>query len=661
MAGLNVGHEVYLPVDEVASLLGITMRTVRKKITSGQMPAKEESGVRGRGGVRYMVPLSELDDRMQIKYWKKREKEQLGKESIVVPEDVRQARGLDEYSEDDRRVIQAWINAVQDWQRYRSGGYPGDLQAADDDFVRCNQNKYPDIALSVDSLYRKWKAIREQDYDGLIDKRGRHRRGQNSIPELAWELFKYYYLDESQHPIKQCFDYVTWWYEKEMPELIPELPSYHAFRRAIKNIPFAVVKYWREGDKAYEDDAAPYITRLYEDLEINEVWVADNHTLDVISKDDQTGKQHRLYITAFQDVRSRKMVGWYITDRPNSDGVLYALRKGILKHGIPRYIYTDNGREFLCFDIGGRGRRKTAKNEDHTPPPIFTRLGIGFWNAKVRNGRSKIVERVFREFKDKCSRLFPGFVGGNVTEKPEKLKQEVKSTKIVLDKKLQENFDLFIDGIFNKTPHSGAGMYGRTPEEVFAEEMVTVRRASEDDLNLMLLRSTRMQTVREKGVYLDLYGAKTFYWNSEFLMTYQGHRVYLRYDPEHLETVRVYNEKDEFLCVIPADNDTTLTYHASKEELKKANAKIKRHKKIIKEYNDNSGLEAYPMHDAVDLMVWKARQNLAAGGPTPNPKVVELNRANEPTAAQLATDADLSAEVKVDIEKMVKISKFNII
>ncbi len=37
---------------------------------------------------------------------------------------------------------------------------------------------------------------------------------------------------------------------------------------------------------------------------------------------------------------------------------MIALRKGILKYGIPENIYVDNGSEFLTFDIGGRGHRK---------------------------------------------------------------------------------------------------------------------------------------------------------------------------------------------------------------------------------------------------------------------------------------------------------------
>lgn len=653
MAELKVDHEVYLPVEKTALLLSITKQAVRRKIASGEIEAREENGGRGgRGGVRYMVPLSALDDRAQIKYWKKQEKES----PAVIPEDARKQKALDEYSEEDRRIIQAWLQAIRDWQAFRSG-YKGDLQMADEQYVELNRDKYTEISLSAKNLYRKWKAVREQDYDGLIDKRGRHRQGQNSIPEIAWEIFKYYYLDENQHSIQQCVDYTTWWCEKEMPELLPEVPSYYAFRRALKTIPFAVIKLMREGDKAFEDDAAPYITRLYDDLEVNEVWVADNHTLDILSIEDGTNKLHRLYVTAFQDVRSRKIVGWYLTDKPSSEAVLFALRKAILKHGIPRYVYTDNGREFLCFDIGGRGRRKTAKAAEHAPPPIFARLGIGFWNAKVRNGRAKIVERAFKEFKDKLSRLMVGFTGGNPVEKPERLKHQVKSRKgMVVDSRMREILDTYIEGMYNRTPQSGAGMHGRSPDEVHAQELVAMRKATADDLHLMLMRSTRMQTVREKGVQLELYGEKLFYWTADFLLKYQGQRVYLRYDPEDLREVRVYNEKDVFLCTVPVDNETILKYGANKEDVRKASAKIKHFKKTVKAYSENSGLEAYPKIEALDLMLWKAHRNLEDKQPEPKAKVIKIVRANEPVMKDEAA-ALKEPETVVDLERMVKNSR----
>ena len=87
---------------------------------------------------------------------------------------------------------------------------------------------------------------------------------------------------------------------------------------------------------------------MYEDLESNDIWVADNHTFDIMI--EKEGKAVRVYLTAFMDVRSRKMTGWCVTDAPSSDATIYALKRGCERFGIPKCIYTDNGREFLFHD-----------------------------------------------------------------------------------------------------------------------------------------------------------------------------------------------------------------------------------------------------------------------------------------------------------------------
>jgi hypothetical protein len=77
---------------------------------------------------------------------------------------------------------------------------------------------------------------------------------------------------------------------------------------------------------------------------------------------------------------------WCVTDRPNSDATLCALRRGIEKYGIPLKIYTDNGREFLFHDFGGRGFRHRKKLEpgEFRPFTILSELGIGFQTAIPR-------------------------------------------------------------------------------------------------------------------------------------------------------------------------------------------------------------------------------------------------------------------------------------
>ena len=48
----------------------------------------------------------------------------------------------------------------------------------------------PDRQISVETLYRKWAAIREGDYGALVDMRGKARKGKTVLlPEIEQEIF----------------------------------------------------------------------------------------------------------------------------------------------------------------------------------------------------------------------------------------------------------------------------------------------------------------------------------------------------------------------------------------------------------------------------------------------------------------------------------------
>ena len=150
----------------------------------------------------------------------------------------------------------------------------------------------------------------------------------------------------------------------------------------------------RDGEKAFNDRCTPYIMRMYDKLEANDLWIADNHMLDIISLDGET--KHRLYLTAFLDAKSGVLTGWNITDSPDSQSTNLALRYGIMRFGAPKEIYVDNGREFLTFDLGGKGHRtrKSDKNKSD-PTTILERLGIKMHNVIVCNAKAKPIERTF--------------------------------------------------------------------------------------------------------------------------------------------------------------------------------------------------------------------------------------------------------------------------
>lgn len=85
----------------------------------------------------------------------------------------------------------------------------------------------------------------------------------------------------------------------------------------------------------------------------------DNYTIDVlIKKNEDSRKTKRLYITTVLDVKSNVLVGWNITESPDSNSTLDALRFAMLRFGIPKRLYFDNGREFTTLDIAGDKRKR---------------------------------------------------------------------------------------------------------------------------------------------------------------------------------------------------------------------------------------------------------------------------------------------------------------
>lgn len=186
--------------------------------------------------------------------------------------------------------------------------------------------------------------------------------------------------------------------------------------------------------------------------------------------------------------------------------------------------------------------------------------------------------------KDHLSRLFDTFTGGNVLEKPESLKFILKDGRIPLDSTLVETVEELLDWYFNQQPYGGAVAkdHGKPRQQVYNENLHTKRVASAEDLNLMLMRSSRAQKVTRRGVHLDIAGQRIDYWNDELVFNYLGQQVYYRYDPDDLSEVRVYDLQDRFIMSVPADNTAVLTYGASKEEVKEAMAKVRRMERITK-------------------------------------------------------------------------------
>lgn len=642
--------EALLKVAEAAALQGVSVRWVQKKAREGHY-----TGIQVRTNAQnrpeYLIPLTSLPEPSQRKYIEQQRpvsaaSTRTASKSYAAPA----ARPLESYSGEERAEISYWLTMVDRWQQYRNKA-GGRKAECDEKFVLLCQLEEPERQISVETLYRKWAAIRTGDWDALVDKRGKARKGQSTLPPAVEQYFLSLYLDEARLPIPRCVAMAEQWTRDNMPEALP-LPSYHTFYRKAKAVPYPVMVLCREGEKAYYDKCSPYIRREYESIAANDFWIGDTHTLDVESMGPD-GTLHRLYLSAWLDARSGIFVGWYVTDHPGSQATLNALRKGILARGIPLNVYVDNGREFLTYDIGGRGHRAKKRladgSEPFAPPGVFERLGIKMTNAIVRNARAKLVERRFEDFKNYVSRLFPTYTGGNVVEKPNRLKYVLKQgDHVPTDAEVIAAVDTLIEGYLNCEPYGGsvAEDKGKRRVDVWRENLPNgaVRKpASERDLQLMLMRTSKPVRVTRRGVTLKLHGLELDYYTPELANLRMQDKVYLRYDPEDLAKVRVYDLEDRFLTEAP-QSKLTAGYLATQEQIAELMAAKRKAEKAVREYGQALRLPDDPLR-ALNMATALAQRNLDELALDAPPKCIELRRAEQ-------EEPLLRAVGDIDIESM---------
>lgn len=623
-----------LTVKDVSNLRGCGVRYIQSLISKNKIEHQEI--INCKGIKQYLIPLNALDPALQLKYYRQNHlpipEELRPKKAAKTPERV---KSLEEFTEEQRQEISCWITILEDWQDFRNG-YDGSKAEADAAFLEEARGKYPEIIISKDILYRKWKAYRVQDMDGLIDRRGLWKKGTSSIDRTIWRVFLSYYLDQECHPITECVKYTRLWLvEKKLNLPVPHESSFR--RRIEQDIPEAVVAYKREGRKALHDRFEPYIKRLYEHMQSNDYWVADNHTFDFMTQ-GENGRPHRLYLTAIIDARSTAFMGWKVTHAPCGDATIAAIRDAIATrdHGIPKYLYVDNGSEFLMHDVGGRGHRKRKSQADEfEPPPILKRLGITMLNAIPGNPEAKIIERIFLDIKNQFSRTTDTFCGGTIMERPERLNGLLKSGEIPTDEELIQAISNFLEGYYNHLPYHGAVRkdHGKPKIQVYAENLLEVRKpASMDDLNLMLMRSSRPVKVGRRGVHINIAGFGMDYWTDDFLLNWQDKKVYYRYDPENLNTVRVYTAPgDQYIGTLPVDNEALLEYGASCEKIKNGMRKVNQFAKRVKEWDKDYTLDKQDRISAYMLIQMDAQRSLekAPDYAKPKPKVVHLVQADE--------------------------------
>ena len=573
----------YLTVKEAAELKGCSEQYMKRIVKDGKIQADMQLNPET-NKMRYMIPVSALPENLQAKWYNQKRTEtgilpemtesKAAEDSVLKYRSKGKKRVFESFSAEERDTIQFWINLLNEWQAERSKRK--NKTEFDKLFSAHQQYLNADINISPDILYRKYAALKNECYEDLIDKRGGWNKGKSKLDDdsVIWQSFLKLYLDESQPRVSKCYRMVKAYIAEKYPELTVEIPSEACFRRKIDKIPFSILEYSRKGKKALHDHCEPHANRRKDAMYANDVWIMDNYTFDVIVKEESTKKTKRLYITTVLDAKSNVLVGWNITESPDSNSTLDALRFAMLRFGIPKILYFDNGREFTALDIAGEmRRRKIAKDKKgNIPITIVEKLGVELIFAKPTNAQAKLVERVHRIIKEQFCMGQYGYCGGNVMERPEIIKQNIKKGCIETEKELREAFADFADNIYNVQPYGSSEQKynGMTLIDVWNSSIseTSIRKASAEVLDLLMLRNAGYQKIKRDGVFITYHGEKIWYYDKKITWQHIGEKVCVRYDRNDPSSVRIYDAEDRYLfsweC---ADWLITEYFNESKEKL----------------------------------------------------------------------------------------------
>jgi putative transposase len=564
---------VWLSSKQVSDLLKISVREVNRRCKDGRFTTT--TTVIANGGLQYRVDLNCLPAAARAKYY---------------------SSHIEQFKKPDETSVEAEVYSKSpEWARKQVDKYMMILRGCEgiygrkelESWVSSWNNLHPELSTSYPSICRARKTIREQGASGLLAQYG-NRAGTTSVKDEWYSYFKQAYLKEGAPSAKSCWYYTLGFAKQFYPDVDPAtFPSEKAFLRRIDaDVPEGSQYYARYGESAWNRKYASYIDRDYSNVRAGQVWVGDAAQIDiaVIFPDGRVGFP---WVTAWRDMLTSKWLGWCVhCESPKSDHVFESLHYGVEDWGLCEEVLIDNGKTYRCRDFaGGRKNHKLELDEIKTTSMLGL-LGVKPRFALPYGAQSKPIERDFLKTKELLSKHIIGYRGGDVTEKPEKLADEVLAKAVMPFNDFVAAFDDYIINGLNKIQSKGGkNLLGRSPDQAWAQLFTEKREVSPDALSLFCMRTSNVVSIGRNGVHDSALGVT--YWG-EWMPAAKGQRVYIRRSLRNYATAWVFKaDNDECLgrarmneFSVPALAETEV----EKAALQKAMEQRRRDRKITQAY-----------------------------------------------------------------------------
>ncbi|WP_052262286.1 Mu transposase C-terminal domain-containing protein [Pseudoalteromonas luteoviolacea] len=284
---------------------------------------------------------------------------------------------------------------------------------------------------------------------------------------------------------------------------------------------------YRVGTKIYADKHKDFKLRTTKNIPAGFIYNGDGHTIDVHLEHTESGESFRYELTAFQDVRSRKIVAWDLSIAENSLATLRALTDSIkdLNHK-PYLIYVDNGSGYknhmMCDENCG----------------VYTQLDIEPIFAIPGNARAKWIERFFRNMEENVGKRFETYCGrGHDNRHLLKVLKEVKQGKRSLPT-LEDwiaEFEAWLEEYHNSEHPEEKG---KTRNQVWEESF---EQSIPETINFEYLPKT-IVNVRKGQIRFD-----NRIYSADFLYQFNGKQLVAGYSMKSSERIHLYEVTGEFL------------------------------------------------------------------------------------------------------------------
>ncbi|MBN1131190.1 MAG: transposase [Chitinispirillaceae bacterium] len=598
----HVVHDIWLPAAETAFLLGISIRHLRRKCEAGDFVTRLEHG---NGGAGYRVALSSLPDAARLRYASK-------SSGQVEALDDDSTADLDDYSsapEYNRRKADKYATLLRQFEGLKGTALRNAIAVWND--------QHPEMSTSYVSICNaRSKRI------SLVGLWG-SRCGSSSVDQWSaeYDYFKGLFLIEGGPSLFTCWRKVRG-YALSNGKSVDEFPRPQAFKRKLDREVSASSQYLaRCGHAAWNRKYASFVSRDYSALSCGEVWVSDHAQIDVavLCKD---GKVRFPWVTAWCDFKSGKFLGWMVhADDPNSDHIFLSFYYAAMKFGRPTDVIIDNGKDYRCRDFAGTRRIRVSGDEIKTTS-MLSHLKITRHFALPYNAQTKPIERRFREIKEQFSKHMVGYRGGNVTERPEKLKKEIRDGAILTIDEFSGIFDDFIEMTLNRSVSMGKNLLGQSPDQLWSKEFTVKREVGKDELRLFCMRTSEPVTIGRNGAYDSNLGVT--YWG-EWMAACKGTKVYLRRDPRDYAEAWVFSAANDEYMGMARDSMFNAPALARTEvehaQYRSAQAAKNRSAKIERAYIDNL-TSVKPMEK---MMYSAAACAIDGAAPDDDPKIISTD------------------------------------